>query len=286
MASEGQQEILILFGLARRQPTDVGGSPWLFELTDAGRKFDDAANVYGDKDEAGRLYREAYLALPVVQALMQGLHGRKAVPVTGALHMLARHELADPDNASAFRTLLTNLNGIDVVVFSNKHQTVRLVEPLPDADEQPEEKPTAIRIVEPDRPYSNRRHLREVLREGRDFIWWADMHFEKRGLEPLADEADASKVKEIRVLMVNRPKPSDVADYKAFVDEMAKLGIAAELRVVPAPDRDWHDRFIITRGKAWNVPPLNTIFKGDYSQFTRADMPPFEAWWDKGTPLA
>jgi hypothetical protein len=54
---------------------------------------------------------------------------------------------------------------------------------------------------------------------------------------------------------------------------------------VPAPDRDWHDGFIITHGKAWNVPPLNTIFKGDYSQFTRTDVPPFQAWWSKGTTL-
>jgi hypothetical protein len=173
-----------------------------------------------------------------------------------------------------------------IVSYSVKHQTVRLVEILPDADEQARGISPSVRIVEPDRPYSNRRHLREVLRECRDFIWWADMHFEKRGLEPLADEADAAKVQEIRVLMVNRPKPGDLADYTSFVAEMAKLGITAEFRVVAAPDRDWHDRFIVTKGKAWNVPPLNTIFKGDYSEFTLTQPPPFETWWAKGTPLA
>ena len=106
-----------------------------------------------------------------------------------------------------------------------------------------------------------------------------------RGLEPLADEANPTRISEIRGLMVARPKPSDLADYQRFVDEMAKLGIAAEFRVVAAPDRDWHDRFVITSGDAWNVPPLNTIFKGDYSQFTRTNAPPFETWWAKGTRL-
>jgi hypothetical protein len=31
---------------------------------------------------------------------------------------------------------------------------------------------------------------------------------------------------------------------------------------------------------------LNTIYKGDYSEFARTQRPPFEDWWAKGAPLA
>lgn len=286
IANDTQQDLLVRLGFATKTPTNMPVAPWEFKLTEVGHAFDDAANVYNDKAEATRLFREAYLGMPVTQALMQGLHGRGSVPVTGALHMLARHGLADADNTSAFRTLLATLNSMGIVSYSVKHQSVRLVEPLPDSEEHDDAPQASIRIVEPDRPYSNVRNLREVLRTCREFVWWADMHFEKRGLEPLADEADPTRINEIRVLMVTRPKPSDLADYQRFTTEMAKLGITAEFRVVAAPHRDWHDRFIVTRDDAWNVPPLNTIFKGDYSQFTRTDPPPFESWWAKGVDVA
>ena len=48
---------------------------------------------------------------------------------------------------------------------------------------------------------------------------------------------------------------------------------------------DFHDRFIVTRGKAWNVPPINTLYKDDYSEITATNAPPFESWWQKGKPI-
>lgn len=254
-------------------------------LTERGDAFDRSWNIHRDRESAEDLLRQAYLALPETGALMQGIHGHPYLHVSGALHLLARHGLADPDDWTPFRAYLKALNDLGIVAYSVKQQSVRLVAPLPDSENHDDAPQPLVRIVEPDRRYSNVRHLREVLRGCRDFIWWADMHFEKRGLEPLADEADASRISVIRVLMVTRPKPNEVADYQRFTEEMAKLGITAEFRIVAAPERDWHDRFIIGRGEAWNVPPLNTIFKGDYSQFTRTPPPPFEAWWAKGAPL-
>ena len=158
-------------GFARRKPPNFNSLAWdlawPLELTNEGHAFDDAANVYGDDAEAQRMLREAYLRMPVTQALMQGLHGRGAVPVDGALHLLSRHALANPQEPSKFRTMLSVLNAMDVVAYSVKLQTVRIVAPIPD-----EESPApTLRVVEPDRPYSNIRHLRETLRQCREFIW-------------------------------------------------------------------------------------------------------------------
>ena len=94
-----------------------------FRLTDEGRAFDDAANVYSNTAEGIALLREAYLVMPAVQALMQGLHGRGAIPVDGALHMLARHKLFDATKGAAFGSLLWTLNELRVVAYSKKFKT-------------------------------------------------------------------------------------------------------------------------------------------------------------------
>jgi hypothetical protein len=274
------RQLLAQLGFGRFGAEDEYGlSP--FELTDEGRAFDDAANVYDDEPEARRLLRDAYLRTPATQALMQGLHGRGAVSVYGALHLLARHGLADAANVSEFRAMLSILNAMGVVAYSVKNQTVRILTPVPD-DESP---PARIRVVEPERPYSNRRHLRETFRLCRGHVWWADPHFERRGLEPLADEADSTKFQSIRILTGSRPTPADVAEFERFKEEMRHLGITVEVRVVAPPDRTWHDRYIVTSGKAWNVPPIGVLSKGSYSEFSETAPPPFEEWWAEGTAM-
>lgn len=276
----GDRQTLLELGFAKRGEEDAGGlRPFL--LTEEGHAFDDSANVYDDREEARRLLREAYLRTPATQALMQGLHGRGTVSVAGALHLLARHRLADANDISGFRGMLTVLNAMGVVSYSKKHQTVRIVAPMPD-----EEAPlSSVRVVAPERPYSNIRHLRETIRSCKSYVWWADPHFEKRGFEPLADEADSTKIKEIRILSGTRPSPAEVADYKRFGEEMKLIGISVEYRVVAPPERTWHDRFIVSEDKAWNVPPLGAVSKGSYSQFTETSRPPFESWWDAATPV-
>lgn len=261
------------------------GSSGEATLTERGDAFDNAWTVYRDRDTAEQLLREAYLDLPATSALMQGIHGRPPVSTEGALHLLARHRLADTDDATSFRGFLQALNDLNIVAYSRRHQTVRIVAPLPDPEPAEPEQQPAIRIVEPDRPYSNVRHLRETLRSCRDYIWWADPHFEKSGFEPLTDEADAAKIKSIRILSSTRPTTADINDYERFKAEMAALGIKVEFRIVGPPDREWHDRFIVTGNAAWNVPPLGAVTKGSYSQFTKTEPPPFGNWWQKGTPV-
>jgi hypothetical protein len=214
---------------------------------------------------------------------MQGLHGRSGVSFSGAVHFLGRHRMADVGKTGPVRTFLQTLNRAGIVAYSNKHQTVRVTAPLPDAEEQ---LPPVVRVVEPDRPYSNVRHLREILRRCQGYIWWAEPHFGRKGLEPLADEADAARVAEIRIL--SGPAQVDEKakkDWRRFYTEMAALDIRAEWRVVQPP-LQWHDRFIVSRRESWNVPPVNTLYKGDYSEASRTpSRPPFERWWKAGQPL-
>jgi hypothetical protein len=240
--------------------------------------------VYDEAEQVEIIHRDALLTLPATQALVQGLHGRGAVSLSGALHFLARHGMAEVDNPARLRAFLQVLNQAGIVAYSNKMQTVRITAPLPNGGE---EFAPVVRVVEPDRPYSNVRHLREILRQCDGYIWWAEPHFSRKGLEPLADEADAERITEIRILS-GPAQVDDKAkkDWKRFAAEMAALRIQAEWRVVEGRP-EWHDRFILSKKQAWNVPPVNTLYKGDYSEASRTPTrPPFEKWWADGKPLS
>ena len=89
----------------------------------------------------------------------------------------------------------------------------------------------------------------------------------------------------IRILSGTRPAAADLKDYERFATEMRVLGIEVGYRIVAAPDREWHERYIVTKGRAWNVPPLGAVAKGSYSEFSETTPPPFEPWWSKGTPV-
>ena len=221
------------------------------QLSDSGRAFDDAANVYHDTAAGMDQLRHAYMSLPAVQVLMQGLHGRGAVPASGAHHMVARHHLFDPRDREGFGALLRALNELRVVAYAKRQASVRLVIPI--ADEESEE-PAVVRVVQPDTPFSNRRHLRETLRECEGYLWWADPHFHKSAFEPLSDEADPAKINTIRILTGSRPAPAEIAShYEPFAQEMANRGITVECRVVAPPDREWHDRFIVGQERRFGM---------------------------------
>lgn len=250
-------------------------------LTPTGKAFDDAAWIYDDEVTAARLFREALLGLPATQALLQGLHGRGPVSFGGTHHFMARHKLAERDERSTLRAFLVTLNAAGIIAYSNKLQTVRTLAPVP------EEQAASLRVVEPERPYSNVLALRETLRACEGYIWWAEVHLDRKAMEPLSYEADGARISQIRLLSGPANATEDThKDLKRFTREMKHLGIAVEWRVVPKSDLDWHDRFILGRNQAWNVPPVNTLHEGDYSELNRTRRPPFETWWAKGVLLA
>ena len=237
--------------------------------------------VYGEPDIARKVHQEALLRQPVTQALIQGLHGRGPVSFDGALHFLARHRLAKIDAPTPLRAFLLILNNAGIVVWSKQKQTVRVVIELPEPSGEFE--PT-VRVIEKDRPFSNVVHLRQMLRSCEDYIWWAEPHLPRKALESLVLEADRAKISELR--LVSSPKEIDDAtrkDWKRFRSEMLALGIAAEWRVAKPGTLGLHDRYIIGRRQVWNLPPVNSLHKGDYSEaFSTPNRPPFAKWWDAG----
>lgn len=174
--------------------------------------------VYSD-EEAGRgIHREGLMRQPITPALIQGLHGRGVLAFDGALHFLPRHRFATLDEPRPIRAFLVILNNAGIVVWSKQKQTLRVTAELP--ERSPEFEPV-VRVIEPDRPFSNVMHLRQMLRSCEDFIWWAEPHLPRKALESLVLEADRAKITEIK--LVSSPREVDEAtkkDWKRFRSEM------------------------------------------------------------------
>jgi len=249
-------------------------------FTDEARAIEDAFWVRRKPEMATETLRAVYMRQPTIQILMQGLQGAGSIPVEGAMHLLQRHHAASADNLTEFRALLDMLNPFELLAYSRKLQTVRAVTGREDQPESPE-----VRIVQPDRPYTNERQLRETLRECREYIWWVERSFPRRGLDLIQDVVERGRIQDIRVLSGQLDAPDKTARaFDRFRTEMATLGISAGWRIHDQPP--FHDRFVITKGRIWNVPPVNTLLKGDYSEISHTKVePPFATWWSEAHDL-
>lgn len=258
------------------------------ELTDAGRALFKLGWVLRRTDDAIAALGQAARQLTPIQVVEQELHGLGAVPEDGVLDLLVQHRaISAPVDGSNLRTTWRWLNSVKVLVYSTKNKTVRALAPTPDAALAGEVQAIAA-MISPKTPYLNVVKLRRVIRQLRGVVWWIDAHFSARAFEELAEELDTSQVSEVRILSgdaENVLTKRSRGDLDRFVAEMAGKGVAVEWRVDPRGARDWHDRWLAADKVVWNVPPVNTLFKSDYSEiYPSTERPPLDEWWSRASP--
>jgi hypothetical protein len=143
------------------------------------------------------------------------------------------------------------------------------------------------RVFRGESPFSNVIILRSLLEECKDHIWWADMHFRRRALVELLEAINGGQINEIKILSGDAVVKDDARskdDFKRFKQEVKALGVVAEWRV--ARGRFAHDRYIIGSNICYNVPPVGTIFAGDYGEALETpSVPPFGDWWAEAVPI-
>jgi hypothetical protein len=256
------------------------------KLTSAGDQLFRAAWVSKNREAALKLLGQALRATLPVQVIAQELNSYGAVHEDGVIDLLAYHRVLHPDEPAEFvRSTFKLLNTVGVVAYSNKLKTVRFVQDDPDAAKAGEQ-PDLAAMISPRTPYSNLARLRRLLRSLKGVVTWADPHFGARAFEELVDEIDPAKVTEIRIVSgdaENVLTPKSFKDYERFAKEMDLKGVKVEWRVDPA--RDWHDRFLVYTGGEYNVPPVNNLFQGQYSEILpSSDKPPVDEWWARSVP--
>lgn len=152
-----------------------------------------------------------------------------------------------------------------------------------DAQEKP--------LITPDTPFSNELMIRRTIESCRDFLYWVDKYFSRKGLEYLADSLVKDKIRSIKILMDGTPlliketgkmKEDLRNDFRKFTEEMKNRGIICELRVIVDSKvrRNIHDRWIITKDNKFNLPSPDTIARGQYSEISETSSNiPFDLWW-------
>lgn len=258
------------------------------QLTEAGRALFKLAWVLRKDKEANEALGQALRQLTPIQVVEQELRGLGPVPEDGALDLLKQHRaVATSTTVAEIRPILRWLSGVGVLAYSTKLKSVRSLAPSPDAALAGEVQAIAS-MISPRTPFLNVVKLRRVLRPLRGTVWWADAHFGARALEELAAELYLDGVKEIRIISGDAEtvvSTRSLKDFERFRQEMANHSIAAEWRVDGRASRDWHDRWLGDDKVVWNVPPINTLFKNDYSEISPAsERPPFEEWWHRASP--
>ncbi|MFC1976797.1 hypothetical protein ACFLWS_00800 [Chloroflexota bacterium] len=139
-------------------------------------------------------------------------------------------------------------------------------------------------VVRPEEPYSNVLKLRQLLRGSEEYLWWIDPHFPPRGLEELMFSLDPSLVRDVRIL--SGPDHVDLRakrDFSRFREELGNKGIDTEWKILKGFT---HDRFIMSKNRCYNVPPLNSLLKGQYSEISlTSNEPPFMQWWQQAISI-
>jgi hypothetical protein len=203
----------------------------------------------------------------------------------GVVNLLKRHGVVSADfSLENVRRGLRWLNECGVIAFSTKTKTVRMIADDVDAAKAGET-PELAAMISPRTPFSNLARLRRVLRTLEGEVTWADPHFSVKAFEELVDELDPARVTSLRIISGRQADltAKSYSDYDRFRQELAAKGIVVEWRV-DGTQRDWHDRFLVHATGSLNMPPINTLFKGDFSEiYPSAQRPPVQEWWDRST---
>ena len=144
-------------------------------------------------------------------------------------------------------------------------------------------------IITPDRPYSNKMMISNTIQLCKHYIYWVDKYFSRAGLKLLYQFLNKDNVKHIKILTSKIKVDYDLRDeFKDFKKEMDNLGIISEMRVMVDNKlaSTIHDRWIISNDICFNVPSVDVIERGQYSEIKISDnKPPFDIWWSKSLDI-
>jgi hypothetical protein len=144
------------------------------------------------------------------------------------------------------------------------------------------------RALQPETPFSNELHLREIIRQCEKYIYWVDKYFTRKGLEYLVEEVSEKDINTIKILSGTAQTTSKLRkDFGKFQEEMRHKGINAELRILTTGLlRDIHDRWLITQNQVFIIPSINTIGRGQYAEIVQTpSRPSFESWWKEASDI-
>ena len=239
-------------------------------LTLLGHKYFHARFIDEDLAAAGAILLEQLLEVYApAQLITQVLANRPSVPRSTAETVLRSQGVVAAISDRQLGSLLALMHSAGAIEYSKHLGTFRvLATPLLNAD-----LPSSI-FVSKETPWSNRRWLHRLIAESYDHIYWLDKHWLPAGIDIIGEAADGSRLNTIRILSLELPENATRAAKRSYRDlghELKQRGIDFEWRFLESQKfRGTHDRWIVSRGRAWNVPNLNAILSGQNSELIRS----------------
>lgn len=257
-------------------------------LTPEGENFYENKFIYCDESACKGILKNLLEKYEPVQIICQLLWGKDKLNKETIYRLLLLKECIDHtefklENISSFLMLLNRYN---ILSYSKRTGQINILF-NPKTEEIKKQKKM---FLSPEARYTNIKHLWSALRRCSGYIHWVDKHFSAKGLESLSEEADATKIKEVKILSgpSNNINEKLKRDFIRLKEELQSRGINMEFRVIcdDALLRKIHGRWIISKGICFNIPPINSIYQGQYDEIKETEnIPPFEKWWKQGVNM-
>jgi hypothetical protein len=271
--------------------------------TDEAKAYLQGATVRNDRHGARLILRTALERSGSARLICSVLYGCSGVGRDNVLSLLRLHGWRGPspdryeDHRSteseesvaqagvvartAVYHFLHLLNEAGLAAYSKKNDRLRVIW-NPDGDAEA----PGPAFISPATPYSNIRRTREIMRSLEGGIVWIDKHFSKRGLEIIADAAEAPRVTSVTVISTDEHWERSRDDYNRLRTELGQRGIALEWRLLPSTSaREIHDRWLLDARNCWNVPPVNSIFRNQVAEIKESSgRPDVERYVQESVP--
>ncbi len=255
-----------------------------YQLTELGKTFFTEKYVLNNEDMANAIIAGKLKEFKSVRLICQILWGRKEIKKENIINLMLMENMIDSLGKINISSFIGLLNKCKIISYNKKTGNIRILyNPKP-------EDPITTAFLSPETPYSNIKYLRNCLENCEDFFYWFDKQFSSKGFEPLSDVMDGNKISEVKLLMGKTTNVNEKMkkDFLRFKKEMAIRGIKSECRVILDKSlyHNIHDRWIISKNVVYNIPPVNSIYQGQYAEIKKTDIiPPFDDWWEYGEDI-
>lgn len=249
-------------------------------VSDIGTRYLDSKFIY-DRDDHTEILSAEVLNLREIRELCQSFYGQQTDREKVERFFRTKTEVSTSREVGR---ILNLLNSLDIVSYSKRTGDVQFNE----VDQVEEQDQDSYRVTHRT-PFSNIKRLRRAIRACQGDLLWVAKHFSKKGLEPLSDEVTGDRFSSVRILCgpdnVNHQMRSD---FERFEEEMGNRGVDAELRVITNGEHlgKLHDRWILSDGSSWNVPPVNSLYRNQEAELHKVTEDiSFDEWWDDAADI-
>jgi len=234
-------------------------------LTQLGREFFLARFVQKNEERATGIVRTRLLELPETSIVVQMLFGVAGADRESVGTLLKFQGLGDYIDDATVGVFVAMLNKFKVISYARKTGRVRVLVDLAETGHLP-----AAIFVSPKTPYGNEAWLRRIIKQGDEYLWWFDKHFLPVAFDSIWEAADGNSVTDIRILSLRMPDHDGQRSKKAYRNlrtELSNRKITLEWRVINLSlVKDTHDRWLVSKQVARNLPNVNAIFSGQNSE--------------------